>query len=263
MDSPVPGGVSFYSAMDDRARAVGASYDRVAEEYADRFVSELEHKPLDRALLSCFAELVSGPGIVADVGCGPGHVTRHLRGLGLPAIGVDLSPGITGVAARLTPEADFVCASMLALPFADSAWAGAVALYSVIHVPTASRPAVFVELCRVLHPGGVLLLSFHIGEECIHLDEWWEQPVDLDFHLMLTDDVVAELTAAGLVVDAVLERSPYEPHEHPTRRGYVLAHRPGGGATSLASAVSLGESEKARSVEDRPASSRSRPNSLK
>lgn len=212
--------------MDDRERAVGASYDRVAQEYADRFVHELDHKPLDRALLRCFAELVSGPGPVADVGCGPGHVTRHLRELGLPAIGVDLSPGITAVAARLTPDADFVCASMLTLPFADSTWAGAVALYSVIHVLPDSRPAVFGELCRVLRSGGVLLLSFHIGEQTLHLDEWWEHPVDLDFHLMQTGDVVAELTDAGLVVDAVLERSPYEPHEHPTRRGYILAHRP-------------------------------------
>jgi SAM-dependent methyltransferase len=226
MDSPVPVSVSFDAQMDDRMRAVGASYDRVALEYADRFVHELEHKPLDRALLQCFAELVSGGGMVADVGCGPGHVTRHLRGLGLPAIGVDLSPAIAGLAARLTPEADFVCASMLTLPFADSAWAGAVALYSVIHVPPAGRPAVFREMCRVLRPSGVLLLSFHIGDETLHLDEWWDRPVDLDFHLMRTDDVVAELTGAGLVVDAVLERSPYEPQEHPTRRGYVLAHRP-------------------------------------
>jgi hypothetical protein len=29
---------------------------------------------------------------VADVGCGPGHVTAHLRGLGVDAFGIDLSP---------------------------------------------------------------------------------------------------------------------------------------------------------------------------
>lgn len=206
--------------------AVGAGYDAVADEYADRFVRELDHKPLDRALLRCFADLIGEGGVVADVGCGPGHVARHLRDLGLTAIGVDLSPVMTATAAQLMPDVDFVCASMLSLPFADAAWAGAVAFYSVIHVPPASRPTAFSELRRVLRPEGELLVSFHIGEECLHLDEWWDHKVDLDFHLMRTDDVVAEMTRAGLVVNAVIERSPYEPHEHPTRRGYVLARRP-------------------------------------
>jgi SAM-dependent methyltransferase len=210
--------------MTDPAGTVGASYDRVAGEYADRFFSELDHKPLDRALLRCFADLVE-PGPVADVGCGPGHVTRHLRGLGLPALGVDVSPEMAAVAKRRTPGADFVCASMLRLGVPDEAWAGAVALYSVIHLRPEDRPAAYAELRRVLRPAGVLLLSFHVGDETLHLDEWWGRPVDLDFHLFTSAMATAEITRAGLVVDAVLERSPYEPHEHPTRRGYILAHR--------------------------------------
>ena len=31
------------------------------------------------------------------------------------------------------------------------------------------------ELRRVLRPGGLLLLAFHIGDDTIHLDEWWGQ----------------------------------------------------------------------------------------
>lgn len=38
------------------------------------------------------------------------------------------------------------------------------------------------EARRVLRPGGALLVSFHIGEETRHFDEWWGQPVNLDFH---------------------------------------------------------------------------------
>jgi SAM-dependent methyltransferase len=41
-----------------------------------------------------------GGGSVADVGCGPGRITAHLRQLGVDAFGIDLSPGMIEVARR-------------------------------------------------------------------------------------------------------------------------------------------------------------------
>ncbi len=41
---------------------VTESYDRVAERYAEQFFDELRCKPLDRALLGAFAELVGPDG---------------------------------------------------------------------------------------------------------------------------------------------------------------------------------------------------------
>ena len=81
-------------------RTTQAAYDAVAADYAERFSAELAGKPLDRALLASFAELVqaSGGGPVADIGCGPGHVTAHLHELGLTAFGVDLSPQMVALA---------------------------------------------------------------------------------------------------------------------------------------------------------------------
>ncbi len=79
----------------NRIAATRASYDAVAAAYAEAMSDELRRKPLDRALLTAFAEQVREPGRddarVWDVGCGPGHVTAFLAGLGLRAAGVDLS----------------------------------------------------------------------------------------------------------------------------------------------------------------------------
>jgi trans-aconitate methyltransferase len=58
---------------------VRGSYDSAAAAYAEHLASELANKPLDRHLLNRFAEDVRGRGRVADLGCGPGHVTRYLR----------------------------------------------------------------------------------------------------------------------------------------------------------------------------------------
>ncbi len=57
--------------MEEHASAVQTSYDRVAAAYAAHYLGELAYKPLDRALLDCFAEEVRGHGPVGDIGCGP------------------------------------------------------------------------------------------------------------------------------------------------------------------------------------------------
>ncbi len=95
-----------------------ATYDRVAAEYAARIADELAGKPLDRALLACFAEQVDGMGTVVDMGCGPGHVAAYLQGLGVPMIGIDLSPEMVAVARQRSPHIAFEQGSMLATRYA-------------------------------------------------------------------------------------------------------------------------------------------------
>ena len=54
-------------------------YDAVARSYASEIADELPGKPLDRAVLDVVVELAAG-GLIADIGCGPGHVAAHLAG---------------------------------------------------------------------------------------------------------------------------------------------------------------------------------------
>jgi hypothetical protein len=49
-------------AEPDFLRATRASYDAVAADYASRFHDELTAKPLDRAMLTGFADLVRAAG---------------------------------------------------------------------------------------------------------------------------------------------------------------------------------------------------------
>ena len=206
--------------------ALRVSYDRVTEEYAAQFFGELAAKPLDRALLDAFAELVRGQGTVADLGCGPGQVARYLHDRGVPAVGIDLSPEMVAVARRLSPDIPFQQGSMLALEVEDAAWAGIVAFYSIIHIPLEELPRAFAEFSRVLRPGGYALLAFHIGQERIHRDEWWGHDVSLDFQFYEPEELEALLTGAGFTIEALLVRRPYEPVEHPSQRGYILARKP-------------------------------------
>ncbi|MEV4394958.1 class I SAM-dependent methyltransferase [Nonomuraea sp. NPDC049607] len=142
------------------------AYDAVAELYADLARDSLARLPLDRAMISVFAELVraTGPRPVVEAGCGPGYMTAHLRDLGLDAFGIDLSPALLDIARRDFPGLRFELGSMDTLDVADGELGGLVSWYSMIHVPPAELPAYFAEFRRVLAPGGHLLLGFFEAE---------------------------------------------------------------------------------------------------
>ena len=203
--------------------ATRRSYDGVADAYARRFSDELASKPLDRALLGELAARLGPGALVVDAGCGPGHVTAHLAGLGLDARGIDLSPGMIDLAHRLHPEIRFEVASMLALPAGDSELDGIVALYSVIHLEDVDVPRAFAEFRRALRANGLLLVSFHVGDETLRIDELLGEPVDLEFHLRPAARMQRWLSDAHFTIEVALERAPYTEIEAPTQRGYLLA----------------------------------------
>jgi SAM-dependent methyltransferase len=200
------------------------TYDAVADDYVAHIFDELKDKPFDRQLLDEVAARAAG-GIVCDLGCGPGHVARYLHERGANVIGVDLSPAMVERARSLTPAVRFESADMRALDVPDGAWQAVVAFYSIIHIPRGQLAPVFREMRRVLAPGGFAVLSFHIGSEVVHRDEWWGHAVDVDFLFLQPDEVTAALEEAGFVVERVTQRDPYPEVEYPSRRAYAVARR--------------------------------------
>ena len=214
----------------DFLRNTRASYDAVATAYAERLRDELAAKPLDRAMLAGFAEVVraTGAGPVADVGCGAGRVTAYLDGLGLPVFGIDLSPGMIEVARRTYPGLRFEVGSMLALDLPDASLGGLLAWYSVIHVPDERVPEAFAEFYRVLVPGGLVLLGFQVGDEVVHVAEARGHPVALDYRWRRPEWVAELLGQAGLVVRARLLREPDDDGDFPEReqQAFLMARKP-------------------------------------
>ncbi|MFF9765467.1 class I SAM-dependent methyltransferase [Streptomyces sp. NPDC014636] len=183
------------------------SYDTVAVSYADRMRDALAAEPYLRASLALFADSVraAGGGTVADVGCGPGHVTAHLSRLGVDAFGIDLSPTMIEVARRDHPGLRFEVGSMTDLGLADASVAGLLAFWSLIHVPDAAVPGVLGHFRRVLRPGGPLLLGFHVGEETrLKTEGYGGHPMNVHVHLRRPDRVASWLGTAGFTVEAQL-----------------------------------------------------------
>ncbi|MBT2397102.1 methyltransferase domain-containing protein [Streptomyces sp. ISL-100] len=214
------------ASMGDHAQhnSVRRSYDTVAEEYAARLHDELAGKPLDRALLASLLEQTKSGTAIADLGCGPGHVAAWLAEKGARTVGIDLSAGMVEAGRRRFAQVEFREGDLLELPAKDGEFGSAVAFYTIIHLDPDDLQRAFEEARRVLRPAGLLLLSFHIGEEVRHLDEWWGHDVDVDFRFLDPAHITGLLEVAGFTVEMRMERTHYA-HEARTRRAYLLARR--------------------------------------
>jgi ubiquinone/menaquinone biosynthesis C-methylase UbiE len=207
--------------------SIRADYDRIAEDYARKIYGELEHKPFDRAVLSRFTSAVQGRGRVCDMGTGPGHVARYLRDDGADVFGLDLSPQMLEQARRLNPDIPFREGNMLAVDLGDASLAGITAFYAIANIPADSLPIAFREMQRVLQPGGILLLSFHIGDDVIRPQSLWNNPVTMEFYQQQPSRIRQLLMDASFMVDEIIEREPYAPEvEYQSRRAYAFAHKP-------------------------------------
>ena len=207
---------------------VRQDYDRIAAEYASRLFHELDGKPKDRELLLRFAALAGDGGKVCDMGCGPGHVARFLRDNGYQQVsGLDLSPAMIEHARRLNPDIEFEEGNMLSLPMADGSLAGLTAFYAIVNIPEESLPTAFREMTRVLQPGGLLLLAFHVGGEVLRPEELFGAKIAIEFYHFDRGLIEGLLEQAGFRIEEVVERGPYAPDiEYQSHRAYIFARKP-------------------------------------
>ncbi|MDG4820595.1 class I SAM-dependent methyltransferase [Asanoa sp. WMMD1127] len=205
------------------------AYDDAALAYAELFRDSLRDSPLDRAILGAFADVVraSGNPRVADVGCGPGHVTAHLAELGLAAAGVDVSPAMVKLAREAFPGLRFDEGSMTSLDIADGALGGVLSRWSVIHTPPPDVPAILAELHRVLAPGGHLLIGFSASDDAAHLTQVFDHKVTPAYRWW-PDHLSALLRDAGLAEVARMVAEPEPTDARQFKSVHLLARKAAG-----------------------------------
>ncbi|GAA0287946.1 class I SAM-dependent methyltransferase [Streptomyces polychromogenes] len=199
-----------------RPGPAGGSHERAAVDRARPPWDEPPARPLDRALLDAFTAYArAGGGAVADVGCGPGHLTAHLDRRGVRAFGVDPSPARVAAARRSYPWLRFEVGPMAGLDVADGTLSGVLSWYATVHTPPSGLPGLFAGFARALAPGGYALVAFETDDGHPSGPGVYGTPPGL---------VAGLLAEAGLAETARTVRAPDGDESAP--RGFVLARRP-------------------------------------
>ncbi len=185
-------------------------YDRMASRYHVLFQNELEGKPYDREVLARFASLLGAGARVLDAGCGPcPHVADLLRRHGLRVVGMDLSLACLQLQRQSQSSHPLTVMDMTAQGFADGAFDGVVAYYSMLYTPKQDQPRLFTECGRVLKPGGLLLVTVKEGdrEGCV------ADPLGSDTEPYFVEfkrgEIDHYLQSSGLQVISSTMREPY------------------------------------------------------
>lgn len=157
---------------------------------------------------------------VADLGCGAGHLAAILGAAGASVTGVEGSEVLAELAGKAAPSATIVHHD-LDIPlgfFADASQDGVVCALVIHHL--SDRPSFLSEIRRILRPGGWLVLSSthptadwsYFGGS--YFDERWVTrsfgEATMEYRLMTMSTLLNEVTAAGFVLERLIEPQPDE-----------------------------------------------------
>lgn len=119
-------------------------------------------------------------GSVLDWGCGHGRVTRFLREFGVTGeiCGVDIDPSNIAWARNHLSHINFVVGPLMPpLPYPDVSFDLVFGISVMTHLPREVQNVWLKEICRILTPGGIALLTF-TGDSSVafssrYLDREW------------------------------------------------------------------------------------------
>ncbi len=138
-----------------------AVYDTGAHAYCEEWLTQ----PPPEDLQSLWkAHLLPGASTV-DIGSGSGRDADWLTRHGFPCEGVDASDGLIAEASRRFPNLAFRVARLPELEgISEACYTNVICETVIMHLPAEDVARAVSSLRRILVPGGVLFLSWRVGE---------------------------------------------------------------------------------------------------
>ncbi|MGH3718799.1 MAG: class I SAM-dependent methyltransferase [Pseudonocardiaceae bacterium] len=147
--------------MSDVRRTLRQLYDDEARGYAEN-TDSYEDFPGLKEDVDAFVAQLGRPGLILDLGAGPGRDSRYFAARGFSVVAADFSLEMLRIGR--SAEVAHVQADMVHLPFRSNTFGGAWVCASLLHLPSRNHDQTLGELLRVLAPGGLAAVSMKAGE---------------------------------------------------------------------------------------------------
>ena len=96
-----------------------------------------------------------------------------------------------------------------------------LSFYSIVHFDYFQVLTALKEIKRVLIDQGELLFAFHIGDNIVHLDNFLDHKVEIDFHFFEVKKIKDILLEVGFEIIDIIIRQPYTNVEYQSERAYI------------------------------------------
>jgi SAM-dependent methyltransferase len=202
---------TFWTLWKLRNSIAAADYDYRAHDspiWLQRYWQQSRHRHI--------TDLIAGQGAVLDVGCGSSHI---IGALPEGSVALDVLANKLRFARRFT--APRVRASGFALPFADASFPCVLCSQVIEHVPMI--PSMIDELCRVLKPGGRLVLGTPDYDRWEWV--WIEKAYGVAAPGGYADEHISHYTRKGLLEDFSRRGYTHEATRYILRGELILAFR--------------------------------------
>lgn len=184
----------------DYKEVTRATYDAVAEQYAERDRGLVDETADVHAALEEFSFLLPEGAAVLDIGCATGRDSYFFTEKGFQVTGIDFAAEMIRRSRTIVPDATFKVMDFEELPFDnefDAVWANA----SLHHVPKENLPPVLSLIHRALKSGGHFFIKIKYGDaDGIRENEKFGGRIRRHFAFYENDELQRLLEEAGFSI---------------------------------------------------------------
>lgn len=195
-------------------------YDSIAQKYSDVFDADLSDNPrIDR-----FVSYLPENGLVIDVGCGTGVVTKYIQSKGIQVQGIDLSASMLKIAAKNYPQINFKQEDIRDMEYQDDYFDGIWAGHSLFHLTREEFVSALLKFNEILKEKGIFGFVINEGSGDIEVPEPLDPNLIMPLTLYTENELVEMLDKANF---KILEKDYKEPIQNsdfkPYRKLFILA----------------------------------------
>lgn len=133
------------------------------EKYARKFATKVSNYLTEHLINEAKFFINNLPGKhILDLGSGPGIHAQFFKERGLNPLCFDISPEMVKICKEKGLDAEV--GDLEDMRFEDNSFDGVWSCASILHVPKAKIPDVFIEIKRILKPGGLFFIGVKEGE---------------------------------------------------------------------------------------------------